>query len=107
MNEKSTLARREDLRAFHPGRIGGLVIRNRLVRSATFESRAEKGKVTDELSNFYRTLTRGGVGLIITCLHKVENEIELLSIFTLVSRAAVASFSELSEAIHALYSRFI
>ena len=66
MNEKSPLARREDLRAFHPGRIGGLVIRNRLVRSATFESRAENGKVTDELSNFYRTLTRGGVGLIIT-----------------------------------------
>lgn len=54
------------MRAFRPGRIGGLAIKNRLVRSATFESRAENGKVTDELSNFYRTLTRGGVGLIIT-----------------------------------------
>ena len=52
--------------AFSPGQIGSLEIKNRLVRSATFESRAENGKATDELVEFYSTLAKGGVGLIIT-----------------------------------------
>jgi 2,4-dienoyl-CoA reductase-like NADH-dependent reductase (Old Yellow Enzyme family) len=52
--------------AFSPGQIGSLVIKNRLIRSATFESRAEKGKVTDELVEFYRNLAKGGVGVIIS-----------------------------------------
>jgi 2,4-dienoyl-CoA reductase-like NADH-dependent reductase (Old Yellow Enzyme family) len=52
--------------AFSPGQIGSLEIKNRLVRSATFESRADNGKVTDELVRFYRNLAKGGAGLIIT-----------------------------------------
>jgi 2,4-dienoyl-CoA reductase-like NADH-dependent reductase (Old Yellow Enzyme family) len=55
------------LRAFQPGKIGNVVIKNRLVRSATFEQMAtEKGEVTDELVEFYRRLGSGGIGLIIT-----------------------------------------
>jgi len=52
--------------AFSPGQFGSLEIKNRLVRSATFESRADNGKVTDELVRFYRNLAKGGAGLIIT-----------------------------------------
>jgi len=47
--------------------IGGIRIKNRLVRSATFEGMAsEDGSVTDELVELYKTLAKGGVGLIIT-----------------------------------------
>ena len=50
-----------------PMKIGNLQIKNRFVRSATYEKRAaEDGSVTDELVQFYRTLAEGGTGLIIT-----------------------------------------
>jgi 2,4-dienoyl-CoA reductase-like NADH-dependent reductase (Old Yellow Enzyme family) len=53
--------------AFEAKEIGGVIIKNRLVRSATYEHMAsEDGRVTDELIKFYRTLAEGGVGLIIT-----------------------------------------
>ncbi len=53
--------------AFKPGRIGPLEIKNRLVRSATFENAASmENEVTDRLVDMYRTLAEGGVGLIFT-----------------------------------------
>ena len=52
---------------FQPGNIGNLRIKNRLIRSATFENLATRsGEITDELLNLYRVLAQGGVGLIIT-----------------------------------------
>ncbi len=50
-----------------PKKIGRVEIKNRFVRSATGERLAsEDGKVTDELVEFYKVLSEGGVGLIIT-----------------------------------------
>ena len=55
------------LLAFEPREIGGMTVKNRLVRSATYEHMASKGgRVTDRLVKLYRTLAEGGVGLIIT-----------------------------------------
>lgn len=52
---------------FEPKKIGGMVIKNSLVRLATHEGMAsEDGSVTDELVELYRTLAEGGAGLIIT-----------------------------------------
>ena len=57
----------KDSIVFSPGRIGPLEIKNRLVRSATFENAAtSEGAVSDFLVNLYRDLAQGGVGLIIT-----------------------------------------
>ncbi|MEM2146352.1 MAG: hypothetical protein QW279_13395 [Candidatus Jordarchaeaceae archaeon] len=57
-----------DLKVFTPTEmIDGVVIKNRLVRSATFEGMAsEDGHVTDKLVELYKNLAKGGVGLIIT-----------------------------------------
>ena len=50
-----------------PKKIGKLEIKNRFVRSATYEGLAtEDGEITDKLINFYKTLSEGGCGLIIT-----------------------------------------
>jgi len=58
---------RKDSIVFTPARIGQLEIKNRLVRSATYERAAtSKGEVSDFLVDLYRTLGKGGVGLIIT-----------------------------------------
>ena len=50
-----------------PKKIGKLEIKNRFVRSATYEGLAtEEGEITDKLIDFYKTLSEGGSGLIIT-----------------------------------------
>ena len=55
-------------RLFHPGRIGNLEIRNRIVRSATAECLADdqSGFPKPGLKNLLVDLARGGTGLIIT-----------------------------------------
>ncbi len=52
---------------FSLGKIGNIPIKNRIVRSATWEARAtEAGHVTNKFINFYDELAKGGTGLIIT-----------------------------------------
>jgi len=52
---------------FARNRLGGTLLENRFVRSATFEGMAaEDGSCTDALVELYTGLSRGGVGLIIT-----------------------------------------
>ena len=49
------------------GAIGGLVLKNRMVRAATSETMATAdGAATDALVKLYSDLARGGAGLIIT-----------------------------------------
>ena len=58
---------RKDSVVFRPGRIGPLELKNRIVRSATYENAATgEGRVTDALLSMYRGLAQGGAGLIIT-----------------------------------------
>jgi 2-enoate reductase len=53
--------------------------------------------------DYYIERARGGVGLIITGLFKVENEIDALPQgFMLISPVALAPFTELAETVHAL-----
>ncbi len=50
-----------------PKKIGQLNIKNRFIRSATYEGMAtEEGQVTDKHVTLYKNLAEGGVGLIIT-----------------------------------------
>ncbi|WP_123053619.1 NADH:flavin oxidoreductase [Clostridium sp. JN-1] len=48
-------------------KINNMMLKNRFVRSATYEEMADKnGHITDKLFNLYKNLSEGGVGLIIT-----------------------------------------
>ncbi|NIA15696.1 MAG: NADH:flavin oxidoreductase [Nitrospiraceae bacterium] len=58
--------RRDSYKLFSQGTIGSLNVKNRFVRSATYETAASSGLVTDQCEHLYRTLARGGSGLIIT-----------------------------------------
>ena len=54
-------------RIFHPGRIGALVLPNRIVRSATYEGLADpEGRVGERYADFMGRLSSGGMGLIVT-----------------------------------------
>lgn len=53
--------------------------------------------------DYYLERARGGVGLIITGLFKVENEAEHFEdVFSLISPQGLAPFSELAESVHSL-----
>ncbi|MDX9714671.1 MAG: NADH:flavin oxidoreductase [Dissulfurispiraceae bacterium] len=52
---------------FSPFRLKNLTLKNRIVRSATFEKRADiDGFATDYLASLYKDLAKGGAGLIIS-----------------------------------------
>ena len=52
---------------FEETTINGLTMRNRMVRSATWEGMCDvDGRPTEKLINFYRDLTQGGIGLIVS-----------------------------------------
>ncbi len=53
--------------AFEPVKIAGMELRNRFVRSATWDASADDtGAVTDTSLELYRGLSRGGIGLIVS-----------------------------------------
>ena len=52
---------------FEATTINGMTMRNRMVRSATWEGMCEQdGRPTEKLINGYRDLAQGGIGLIIS-----------------------------------------
>jgi 2,4-dienoyl-CoA reductase-like NADH-dependent reductase (Old Yellow Enzyme family) len=59
--------RRDAYKVFSQARIADLTVKNRLIRSATYESlMTTEGRVTPELLTLYRGLADGGIGTIIT-----------------------------------------
>jgi len=82
--------------------IGGLTLRNRFVRSATYDGCAEKnGHVSQNQVRMYEELVRGGVGLIITGITYV-NPSGQISVFqnSLSSDDCIPGFRELAETVH-------
>ena len=58
---------------FELTKIKNMELRNRFVRSATYDGCAENGYVTGKQLNLYETLAEGGVGLIITGITYVHH----------------------------------
>ena len=52
-----------DLRLLTPARLGPVVLRNRVVKAATYETRAQNGRMTDALLAWHREFAVGGVGM--------------------------------------------
>jgi 2,4-dienoyl-CoA reductase-like NADH-dependent reductase (Old Yellow Enzyme family) len=67
--------RRDEYKLFSRGKIAHLSVKNRLVRSATYEGgMTEDGKVTPQILTLYKNLANGGVGTIITGHMAVKRE---------------------------------
>jgi 2,4-dienoyl-CoA reductase-like NADH-dependent reductase (Old Yellow Enzyme family) len=58
---------------FEPTNIMTMSLRNRFVRSATYDGCAEEGHVTENQTHLYSMLAKGGVGLIITGITYVHS----------------------------------
>jgi len=95
-------------RILEPVKIGSVEIKNRVAMApmGIVGLLNPDGSPGQRAVDYYIERARGGVGLIISSVFKVENEIENLKpgVF-LVSPEAMSPFAELSEAVHALGSR--
>jgi 2-enoate reductase len=89
---------------FEPIEIGKVQIKNRIAMAPMGVTGLlnRDGSPAQRTIDYYVERARGGVGLIITSVFKVENDIDpLLHGFPLISAAAISPFGELSEAVHA------
>jgi len=87
---------------FDSATIRGLALRNRFVRSATYDGLAEKnGTVSEKHLRMFEELARGGVGLIITGITHVHPSGQI-SVFqnSLASDDCLPGFRNLAEAVH-------
>jgi len=89
---------------FDPGRIGRVEIKNRLVRSATYENAATgRGEITDALVEIYRTLGAGGVGLIVTGIAGVyPKALSPHKMIRVDDNAYIPGLKRISKAVHEL-----
>ena len=87
---------------FAPTQIGGLDLKNRLVRSATYDGGGDRrGHVTDWQIGIYEKLARGGAGLIVTGLFSVHPTGRLAGHQNIISDdGAVDGLGRLAAAVH-------
>ena len=87
---------------FKPTQIGALELKNRLVRSATYDGGADRrGRVTDWQIDLYEELARGGAGLIVTGLFSVHPTGRLAGHQNVISEdGAVEGLRKLAAAVH-------
>ena len=88
---------------FEASAINGMVLKNRLVRSATWEGMCtDDGRPTAKLTRCYRDLARGGVGLIISSFAFVRPDGKAMpGKMSIPVDAFRESFEALTAAVHA------
>lgn len=87
---------------FTKSRINGLVLKNRLVRSATYEAFADlKGCATPELTKCYTDLADGDIGLLISSCTQIDTRGQHHpTMLSLVSEEAQQSMGLLAHTLH-------
>jgi len=97
------------MKLFEPFSFAGLDLKNRIVRSATYEKRADvDGFVTDALIDFYKDLTRGGAGLIITGNALVDlSGRSIPQLICIHNDHYVDKLRELTDAVHTLDGKIV
>jgi 2,4-dienoyl-CoA reductase-like NADH-dependent reductase (Old Yellow Enzyme family) len=88
---------------YEPTTINNMSLKNRMVKSATYESMAsEDGSVTDQLIDMYTSLAKGGVGLIITGYAYIQENGHCMPLQTGVfSDDNIPGLRKLADAVHA------
>jgi len=87
--------------ALEPGRLGPLRIRNRIVKTATFEGMTPQGCVTPALVAHHADMAKCGVGLTTVAYGAVEDRGRTFSRQLLVDPSAQQGLTSLAEAVHA------
>ncbi|MBW1782146.1 MAG: NADH:flavin oxidoreductase [Deltaproteobacteria bacterium] len=98
-----------DTSLFEPVRIGDLEIKNRFVRSATYDNGADRrGHVTEWQISLYETLAKGGVGLIVSGMANVHPSGRVSTYQNIISEdSAIDGLKHLVKAVHAYNSTIV
>jgi 2,4-dienoyl-CoA reductase-like NADH-dependent reductase (Old Yellow Enzyme family) len=87
--------------AFGPARLGPLVLKNRIIKAATFEGAAPKGEVTDDLIAFHRRVAEGGAAMTTVAYLAVSPEGRTDRHCVLLGEPALPGLRRLTDAVHA------
>ncbi len=87
--------------AFAPAKLGPVTLRNRIVKSATFEGVTPDALVTDALIDFHRAPARGGVGMTTVAYLAVSPEGRTHRRQIWLRQEAVPGLRRLTDAVHA------
>ena len=87
--------------AFEPGRLGPLTLRNRIIKSATFEGVTPRGEVTDALVDFHVRVADGGAAMTTVAYLAVSPEGRTDRNCVLLGEDALPGLKRLTAAIHA------
>jgi len=88
-------------KVFTPAQLGPITLRNRVIKAATFEGRTPDALVTDDLIEYHRAPSRGGVGMstVAYCAVSPEGRTDRHQIY--MRPEAVPGLQKLTAAIHA------
>lgn len=89
--------------------LGGVISKNRIVRSATFENAADaNGIAGPELKNIYQNLAKGGVGVIITGMFGVDENSRISpNMIKTYADAFLPSFWEITSQVQSYGSKIV
>ncbi|MEZ9629286.1 NADH:flavin oxidoreductase [Vibrio breoganii] len=87
---------------FSPAQIGNMTLKNRFVRSATWENMAtEEGYMTEKLYDIYEELAKGDVGLIVTgYANIVEDEKPNAGMMGIYNDSFIEGYKKLTDLVH-------
>jgi 2,4-dienoyl-CoA reductase-like NADH-dependent reductase (Old Yellow Enzyme family) len=89
------------VKLFEQARLGPLLLRNRIVKAATFEGRTPKGRITDDLVDFHTEVARGGAGMTTVAYCAVSPGGRVHRHCAVLDEDAVPGFRRLTDAVHA------
>ncbi|CAM2895056.1 NADH:flavin oxidoreductase [Vibrio rarus] len=94
---------------FTPARIGNMTLKNRFVRSATWENMAtEEGYMTDKLYDIYEELAKGEVGLIVTgYANIVADEKPNAGMMGIYNDTFIDGYKKLTDLVHGYGSKIV
>ncbi|MCP4434226.1 MAG: NADH:flavin oxidoreductase [Actinomycetia bacterium] len=84
-----------------PVELGPLTLRNRVIKAATFEGRCEKNQVSDELIEFHREVSAGGVAMTTLAFCAVSRDARGAPGELVLSSQSAPGLSRLADAVHA------
>jgi 2,4-dienoyl-CoA reductase-like NADH-dependent reductase (Old Yellow Enzyme family) len=83
-----------------PARLGPLTLRNRIIKSATFEGATPRGEVTDRLVDFHRAVAAGGVGMSTVAYCAVSPEGRVQRHCLVLDDGTATALRRVTDAIH-------
>ena len=85
---------------FGPARLGPLTLKNRIIKSATFEGASPKGVVTDDLIAFHERVARGGAAMTTVAYLAVSPEGRTDRHCVLLGEGSLPGLARLTATVH-------